>query len=670
MRVPLGKRNQTLLVALLVCWLGVVAHAYAKGFLFHGARENIVLDELAVALLVVAACLHCGNLIVRFFRVGNNQPLEEALFSFSLGVGLLSMATFLLGVLQCFYSWAAGLLLISFFILGISNYRYGIRLWAGMRSCRPAFSLMEYMGVIAIAGFTAVTLVNCLTPPIARDALIHHLAIPKWYLRHHGIVDIPFSPPSYYPPFMQMLYSLCLLLGSDILAQLLHVVFYVGSTLFLFVVARQALSRPASILAVLLFCSLPVVCQVSAIPYADLGLTFFTLAAFQALCRWTENLSERWFCLGAVMTAWAVACKYNGFVVAFCFLAGIMVFLTRHQATVRTLGTHVLVFLLVLMTINVGWLGKNLWFTGNPLYPLANEYIGRPWLPDQPKFSGYQVRHMLHGEGLTEQLLLPWNLSVRTRSDARYELDGVASPIFLILLPFIIILPSPPPPIKAAIFFCLVYFLFFWASGHVRLRYLMPFYPMLALFSAYVLANVGGKVTRPIIFLAVGGAFLLNIYWILVYTSYVKPLEFLAGKESRRDFLCRHIPCYPVFEYANMRLSPDARVMFLYGGKHGNDGYYLDRDYFYDCVYLGYTAKEILRYADTPEHVAQGFLKLGITHLLINWELLHLDLGSSLPPNKMTLFEEFCRGSLVREYQGGGSCLYRLSPPTMPGVTE
>ena len=30
-----------------------------------------------------------------------------------------------------------------------------------------------------------------LTPPISRDALIHHLAIPKLWLKHGGFYEIP-----------------------------------------------------------------------------------------------------------------------------------------------------------------------------------------------------------------------------------------------------------------------------------------------------------------------------------------------------------------------------------------------------------------------------------------------------------------------------------------------
>ena len=32
-----------------------------------------------------------------------------------------------------------------------------------------------------------------LTPPISRDALIHHLAVPKLWLKHGGFYEIPWA---------------------------------------------------------------------------------------------------------------------------------------------------------------------------------------------------------------------------------------------------------------------------------------------------------------------------------------------------------------------------------------------------------------------------------------------------------------------------------------------
>jgi len=189
----------------------------------------------------------------------------------------------------------------------------------------------------------------------------------------------------------------------------------------------------------------------------------------------------------------------------------------------------------------------------------------------------------------------------------------------------------------------------------------MPVYPLIGIITAYTVAAWELKWKKGLGTALICLAFLLNLHWLLVYTAATKPIDFLSGKESRRSFLCRHIPSYPVFEFANAHLPPDAKIMFLYGGKYGNDGYYLDREYFFDSRYMGYTGKEILRMVDTPEGMRNEFLRRKITHFLINWKRLQMDYTTSLSPDKTDLFKEFCRDYLQLEFEWGSSSLYRLS---------
>jgi 4-amino-4-deoxy-L-arabinose transferase-like glycosyltransferase len=621
---------------------------------------NGVLDEICIGIALIAVSVLAGNRFLRFFALQDISTLEGALFSAGIGLGLLSTSIFLLGLFQILYFESVIILLIGFCALAGSNYEYGKSLLAGLKDRSPKLPLSGSAVILVILCFASLTLLNTLTPPVSRDALIHHLAVPKWYINNHGIVDIPFSIPSYYPPFVEMLFAGALLVSSDILAKLIHFSFYVGCLLFTFVLAKRFMSTVMALMAVLLFGSLPVVFQVSSIAYADLGLAFFTLGGLVALYHWSQTRERGWFLLGALMTGWAVGCKYNGLIVLFIFLIGIISILSQWKSPFRLIMKNLAIFLLFVLAVNILWLGRNSWFAGNPGYPLANKVIGKQWLPNQPRYSQFQIRRVLHGETLWDQILLPWNISIKTESSARHELDGVINPVFLIFLPFFICLPGKPEWVKRVFYVFLLYFLFFWASSRVRLRYLMPVYPLLGIITAYTVAAWELKWKRGLGTVVLCLAFLLNLYWLLVYTATIKPLDFLSGKETRRSFLCRHIPSYPIFEFANAHLPPDARVMFLYGGKYGNDGYYLERDYFYDSRYMGYTGKEIVRMVDTPQGIRKEFLSRNITHLLINWKRLQMDYASSLSPEKIRLFRDFCRDYLRLEFESGSSSLYRL----------
>jgi len=654
------KQAQILSGIAFVLWALLIIFCYGSMFPFPGSYENVVLDEILIGTALILASLLAGNRFLKFFRLEGISTLEEVLFSAGIGLGLLSTSIFLLGLFQILYPKSVIILSVGFCVLAASNYKYGKTLLVSVKKCSPNLSIPESAIILVIFCFAGLTLVNTLTPPVSRDALIHHLAVPKWYVTHHGIVDIPFSIPSYYPPFMEMLYTGALLLSSDILAKLIHFVFYVGSLLLTFLLAKRFLSTVMALMAVLLFGSLPVVFQVSSIAYADLGLTFFTLGALVALYHWSQTRATGWFLLSALMTGWAVGCKYNGLIILFILLMGIISILSQWKSPFRSVMKNLTIFLLVVLTVNILWLGRNYWFAGNPGYPLAKDLVGKPWLPNQPRYSQFQIRKMLYGETLWDQIFLPWNISIKTTSNACHELDGVINPVFLIFLPFFLCLSRKPEGMKRIAYFCLLYFLFFWASSRVRLRYLMPIYPLLGIITAYTIATWELKWKRVLGAALLGLAFLLNLYWLLVYTAATKPIDFLAGKESRRSFLCRHIPSYPVFEFINAHLPPDARIMYLYGGKYGNDGYYLDRDYFYDSRYMGYTGKEIVRMVGTPEGMRKEFFSRKITHFLINWKRLQLDYASSLSAEEIRLFKKFCRDYLHLEFECGGSSLYRL----------
>ncbi|MBN2467700.1 MAG: glycosyltransferase family 39 protein [Deltaproteobacteria bacterium] len=620
----------------------------------------MVLDEILFGLALVLLSLLSGNRLLTTFRPDSISILDEILFSIGIGLGCLSLSVLLLGLSKLLYTSALVFVLIGFCTIAPTNYQYALRLWTRAKHSHVTFSRSEVLIILLTLLFAIITLANALTPPVARDALIHHLAIPKIYITHHAIVEVPFSAPSYYPPLVEMLYAAALLLSSDISTKVIHFLFYLGSLCLTFSLGKLCLPRRMSLLAVLLFASLPVVSQVASTAYADLTLTFYSLGAVVATLRWFQSNNARWLYLAACMVAFAVGSKYNGLLVLFSLLTIVTGFLIRKKTSFLSLAKTLTFLVLSVILINSVWLGRNYAFTGNPLFPLASEIIGKSWLPDIPQPSAFQIRNAIYGETLWDQVILPWNLSVKTKSTAGYGLDGVANPFYLILLPFFILFVKKSTEIKAIAYFCLLYLLFFWASSSVRIRYLMPILPMIGIITAYTILHLEIKWKPLLLTILLAATFLLNLYWVLNYTSAIDPLCFLTGNESRRDYLCRQIPQYPVFEYINTCLSENAHIMFLYGGKHGNDAYYLDRAYSYDSRDLGYTCKKILNGTDTPEEVHEAFLLRNIDYFLINWKLLEFDFSASLPRQKLLLFREFRRKFLRLEFSHANCHLYRL----------
>ncbi|MFO8163300.1 MAG: hypothetical protein R6T98_02060, partial [Desulfatiglandales bacterium] len=134
----------------------------------------------------------------------------------------------------------------------------------------------------------AITLLAAV-PPVSKDALVHHLAIPKIYLRHGGMVELPSMPFSYYPMNLNMLYGVALYFGNDILPKYIHFAFALAMAWCLFLYLKRRISPAYGAFGAVLFLSVPIVVQLSITAYIDLGVIFFITCSILLLFKWLEK---------------------------------------------------------------------------------------------------------------------------------------------------------------------------------------------------------------------------------------------------------------------------------------------------------------------------------------------------------------------------------------------
>ena len=135
----------------------------------------------------------------------------------------------------------------------------------------------------------AAILILASVPPVSRDALTHHLAIPKLYLKHGGIYEIPHARWSYYPMNLDLLYIIPLYFDNDIIPKFIHFAFALLTGWLIFRYLKKRSQTPYAILGVLFFLSIPVIVKLSITVYVDLGLVFFSFAALIYLFKWFET---------------------------------------------------------------------------------------------------------------------------------------------------------------------------------------------------------------------------------------------------------------------------------------------------------------------------------------------------------------------------------------------
>ena len=116
-------------------------------------------------------------------------------------------------------------------------------------------------------------------PPVSRDALTHHLVVPKLYLQHGGVYEIPSIVFSYYPMNLDLLYMIPLYFGNDIAPKYIHFLFALLTAVLIFYYLRKRLGNQWGLFGALFFLSLPLIVKLSITIYVDLGLIFFSTAA-------------------------------------------------------------------------------------------------------------------------------------------------------------------------------------------------------------------------------------------------------------------------------------------------------------------------------------------------------------------------------------------------------
>ena len=126
-------------------------------------------------------------------------------------------------------------------------------------------------------------------PPVSRDALTHHLAVPKLWIEKGGLIEIPSIPFSYYPMNLDLLYAIPLYFGNDIIPKYIHFSFALFTALLIFIYLKKRINTNYGLLGALFFLSIPVIVKLSINVYVDLGLIFFSTASLICLFKWIER---------------------------------------------------------------------------------------------------------------------------------------------------------------------------------------------------------------------------------------------------------------------------------------------------------------------------------------------------------------------------------------------
>jgi hypothetical protein len=500
--------------------------------------------------------------------------------------------------------------------------------------------LVSALIVILVACITLLSLV----PPVSRDALIHHLAIPKLYLKHGGMYEIPFMPFSYYPMNLDLLYLIPLYFGNDIVPKFIHFTFALLTAGLLFGYLKRRTSVIYALFGVVFFLSIPIIVKLSISAYVDLGALFFSFASLLLLLKWGESgLRKKFLILSGVMAGLAMGTKYNAIVTGVLLTLFVPILYARQaKGNFFSSALQGFLFLLIALVVFSPWMVRNYSWKKNPIYPLY-EYKFHPQKrsasgDDQGRNESinaglgvFVIRGGIYHETWWEIALVPVRIFFQGQDGSPKRFDGKLNP-FLLFLPVFAFwrMREDREEVrkgkKLMLAFVILFFAIAFFTSDLRMRYIAPIIPVLVVLSVMGAEklyraigkgrNAGGKrLALVLLIVALGLALAYNGRYVVAQFKEVEPLGYVSGAITRDEYLERHRPEYAAMRFINHYLPQDAKVMLIFLGSRG---YYCDRSYVYGDEALG----SVFMGSGNAGEMYSKLKSMGITHLLIYDPLL------------------------------------------------
>ena len=543
--------------------------------------------------------------------------------------------------------------------------------------------------ILLLFVIAAVSLLACV-PPVSRDALTHHLFVPKLYIEYGGIHELPNLKFSYYPMNLDFLYLIPLYFKNDIIPKFIHFVFAVITGILIYRYLLRRINVTFALLGALFFLSIPIIVRLSSTVYVDLGLICFLFASLLYLFRWKESdFKLKYLFISAFFCGLALGTKYNGLVALFLLAMFCAFVYARHRAGARLYGAKAIVWCAVFITVALmifsPWMIKNFTWTGNPVYPLYNSVFNpkmtsaqtesNPMFEEQGRMSHIQIRSQIYGESWAEIALIPVRVFFQGKDNTPKYFDGKISP-FLLLLPafafFGIRFDSPQVRTEKymMLFFSVLFLLYACAQTSIRIRYFSPILPPLVVLSIFGLHNlqadflnrtrlISAPMKKADIFCIILAMLGLNASYMADRFKKDQPIAYLTGKVTRDEYIQAFRPEYASYQYANQNLSENDKIFGLY---IGNRGYYSDIPVEFSIELL----QKLAARAESGIEVAEKLRDKGFTHVLVDFSLFNYWVQKYSMHEKQVL-KDFFETYTITEFSKDGCGLLRLKSQPAKG---
>ena len=645
--------------ALLTAVLGALS---AGDSLWVALRPGFV--PLVLLALTVLLATGSGRVLAGKLDLTDVSESQKTLCGATLGLGLLALGGFLLGVFGLFKPWAASAFLAALWVAGYAELK------PALASLAPDRSLLRErpLSAAAVALPLLAALWMCLVPPHQYDSLVYHLALPQAYLREGRLFAPPGVVYSHFPQNGEMLFSLALLLGSDILAQMYMWLSTALSIWWVFALGRREAPMSAVALASIFIATHSALLLMSSTTYVEPLVMLWITAAALAFERWRRLAPagggpRGWLVLSAIFTGLALGTKYYAGIGAAAF--GVRLLWAFAFDRRKEKAADLVLFTAIVSALFAPWLIKNWVCVRNPVFPFLYKWFentGTGWNADLA--AGYFSVLVEYGHvgGFFKSLIsLPILL---LRNPLRFGggmdvLGDLGWDISLWLLPLGAWAASKNRTLRGLLLFCALWGAAWFSSG-VVLRFLTVLVPLMALLGACGLVALWGTLdrwARVVLGGALGVMTLSHLFLFVFVHATFGSGSTAFGLEPREAFLARRLDYYACADW--LRGNPVENDKILIVGEQR--GYYVTADHLPSTVHMPNLFVRRANDAAGAAALAQSLRDDGFTRLLVvprEAARLGSGLGELTPAGAANW--KGLEASLKTEFAGRGCVVGRL----------
>ena len=507
-----------------------------------------------------------------------------------------------------------------------------------MRGQIPFGILTRGIVSLAMALFVMAMALGAMLPSTDFDVKEYHIQGPKEWFMNGAIEMLPHNVYTSFPFLTEMFHLLGMELSSDwylgaLAGKLVLMTFAPLTGLAVFAAADRLFDRRAAWAAMLIHLSTPWTYRISIIAYAEGGLTFFLMAATLAVIIRVQGQQDdpeqapdaepsspgagRLTMLTGLLAGSAMACKYPG-LLSVVFPAAVVLLLLEWKSQndtplARRAAKTLLIFGLACGVTIGPWLLKNLYETGNPVYPLMNSlFHGIDWTPTLE--ANWKRAH-------SPSHYQPFDLLVKFY-DVTLKSDWL-SPLLFALAPLAFLTRWNRRIIGGLWSYVGFLFLSWWVLTHRLDRFWIPLIPLVALLSGGGVWWATNQFWRYAAGTFVTLCVLFNLGFITTINCGLNTwLGDLAEVRDKSEFTSE-----PVAYLNRVRLPTDAKVLFVGEAQIFDARVPLVYNTVFDISIFEQwcSANEPgVPVADqkmkSTDEIRERLKSEGITHILVNWQ--------------------------------------------------